>query len=37
MVNENDKEQELVEDSDDECEEFPVHKIGAGSTSLYSV
>ena len=37
-VNESDKEQELVEDSDDECEEeFPVHKIGAGSTSPYSV
>eukprot|EP00731_Ephydatia_muelleri_P006744 Em0003g992a len=36
-VNESDKEQELVEDSDDECEEFPVHKIGAHSTSPYSV
>ena len=37
MANESDKEQELVEDSDDECEEFPVHQIGARSTSPYSV
>ena len=36
VQNESDKEQELVEDSDDECEKFPVQKIGTSITRPYS-